>query len=170
MKSKPQSKRNDAQERLWRRTPRVLLKALLLCALACLWAACQARNTDPQVQWVDVAAATAPGRVVVLNRSEQTLTRLWFSPSDVDGLWPGAPPDTFDKLTPGNVFEDTVPAGWWDVWFEAANGADVLLYRTWFGDGEETVFEIKESWWDLGDWIEKSDDTENPPRGNETRK
>lgn len=99
---------------------------------------------------------------MVLNHSEQTLSRLWFTPSDVEGLWPGAEPDGFEELKPGNVFEDDIPAGWWDVWFEASDGADVLLYRTWFGNREETIFEITPSWWELGDWIERSDEKKSP--------
>lgn len=160
MKSKPQSKRDLSHERLSRRTASVPRWALLVCLLTSLMCACQSRTTDKQVEWVDVAEATAPGRLVVLNHSDQALTRLWFSPSDIDGLWPGAEPDTFEQLMPGNVFEDTIPAGWWDVWFEASDGADVLLYRTWFGDDEETIFEIRESWWELGDWIEQSNEAE----------
>lgn len=157
MKSKPQSNQTATVSERPSSSPFAALRwTLLVCLLASVFVHCTSRAHDQSVEWVEIDKAAAPGQLVVLNHSEQTLMRLWFSPSDVDGLWPGAEPEGFERLAPGHVFEGTVPAGWWDVWFENSNGADALLYRTWFGDGHETVFEIRESWWDVGNWIEES--------------
>lgn len=149
---------------------RMPLNALRLCGLGGLLAmssgigaaGCGAKQSgsEPTTQWEDVAAATGPGAVRVVNASERSVTRLWFSPSHVEGLWPGTTPEGFATLAPGSAYEQTIPMGWWDVWVEAADGADALLYRTWFGNNAPTVFTITESWWQLGDWI--SEEIEEP--------
>lgn len=129
----------------------------LIAVVAYLSWACQPADAQPATPWAEGSEAVGPGRVVVHNHSSQTIVRLWFSPSDVEGLWPGATPDAFEEITPGSLFESTVPAGWWDVWLESETGADALLYRAWFGNAEPTTFDVYDAWWALGDWIQEED-------------
>lgn len=138
------------------------LACLAVLAAAFSFSACAKNSPDVHEEWEDIAAATGPGQVVVVNESEKTLTRLWFSPSHTEDLWPGATPEGFDALAPGATFEQEIPMGWWDVWFEADDGSDVLLHRTWFGNNGPTNFVIEEGWWNLGDWITESDEAAEP--------
>lgn len=137
-----------------------ILALVVLCA-GVSFGGCNKQNQASPELWEDVAAATGPGQVLVRNDSDQALTRLWFSPNHVEGLWPGATPEGFEALAPGESFQQTIPMGWWDIWFEAEDGADTLLYRTWFGSNQNTEFVIEDSWWLLGDWIEEA--TPEPP-------
>lgn len=140
-----------------------ILALSLLCASLSFIGCNKQQQAEPEL-WEDIAAATGPGQLLVKNESAQPLTRLWFSPSHVEGLWPGATPEGFETLAPGDRFQQTVPMGWWDVWFEAEDGSDTLLYRTWFGNNRETEFVIESSWWQLGDWIEEAEgDAEAAP-------
>jgi|SRR5690554_5588891 len=132
------------------------LFGLLLLCTSVSFGGCNKQKQGEEAAWEDVAAATGPGQVLVQNNSAQPLTRLWFSPSHIDGLWPGATPEGFEVLAPGSQFQQTIPMGWWDIWFEAADGSDTLLYRTWFGSNQNTEFVIEDSWWLLGDWIDEA--------------
>lgn len=139
------------------------LGCLAVLAAAFSFSACAKSTPDVHQEWEDIAAATGPGRVAVVNQSEKTLTRLWFSPSHSEDLWPGATPEGFEALAPGASFEQEIPMGWWDVWFEADDGSDVLLYRTWFGNNDRTDFLIEDGWWNLGDWITEADEAVADP-------
>lgn len=152
--------RTQIFQRMTRRQASFLVSVLLASGVS--MGACSKQSKTAGDTWEDVAAATGPGQVLVKNRSDQTITRLWFSPSHVEGLWPGATPEGFEALEPGASFQQEIPMGWWDVWFESADGSDTLLYRTWFGNNEATEFIVESSWWILGDWIEE---TETPDPG-----
>lgn len=135
---------------------RVVAPWCIACLASFVFAGCHAKSNAQQVDWVDVDQAVGPGVVRVTNFSDATITRLWFSPTDVDGLWPGATPEGFAPLATGESYEHEIPMGWWDVWFENENGEDALLYRTWFGGHDTTAFDVKDSWWNLGDWIQEA--------------
>lgn len=133
-----------------------MLLAVAGCMVAASLAACGAKQQAAEEIVEDFVREIGPGIIQITNDSDQLLTRLWLSPSSVEGLWPGASPEHFQPVKPGESFEHSIPAGWWDVWFEAEDGSDVLLYRTWFGDESPTVFLIEATWWHLGDWIEEA--------------
>lgn len=154
MKSKLRNNALQATQRA-KRSPALTLA--IACAICVSTLACNAATQNKEVAWIDLSDAVGPGQVIVQNQSERAITRLWFSPSEVEGLWPGAMPDNFVTIAPHTTFEGDVPAGWWDVWFESEDGADALLYRAWFGDHNPTTFVVKDSWWSLGDWIEAQD-------------
>lgn len=153
MKSKLQNKATHPTPPTLRKRSCALWLAIA-CAICMMITACNQPTQQRSDGWIDLTDAVGPGQIVVHNQSPRAITRLWLSPSDVDGLWPGAMPDAFITIAPYTTFESSVPAGWWDVWFEAEDGADALLHRAWFSDHQPTQFEVKESWWSLGDWIE----------------
>lgn len=128
-----------------------------IAILACASWTCQPKDAQPATPWTEISANVGPGRVVVHNHSSQTIVRMWFSPSEVEGLWPGAMPDAFKAIAPGASFESTVPTGWWDIWFESESGADALLSHAWFDNADVTTFEVFDAWWQLGDWIQEVD-------------
>lgn len=141
----------------------VIFVAMGLAASAC--GSRQSPTASPDTTAV-LVEDTGPGTLELRNESARTVTRLWFSPSHVEGLWPGTTPSEFSALPSGASFSQSIPMGWWDVWVEADDGADALLYRTWFGNSQPTILTITESWWQLGDWIheeiDESDETSAP--------
>lgn len=132
------------------------LKAIVAIAFAILYSAgCGARAANER-PWIDVAASEGDGVLLLENASEATITRLWLLPSR--GSHEDAySPQEFVALPQQGSFQASIPMGWWDLWLERADGADVVLVQAWFGSEQITRFVVEDSWWQLGDWIQESD-------------
>lgn len=155
MKSLPPNKAHSALQR-------PLASIAVLCA--CFACAC---HTPPdthehptahlQAAAHDPSAPDAPlgdGALVIHNHSQHAITRVWLSPRNADTLEIGASPDDFDAIEAHRHATIHTPAGWWNLWLEADNGHDALLYHTWIAPDDPTTLHIDDSWWARGDWIQ----------------
>ena len=136
-------------------TSPILLAAALLAALGS--ASCGAREAQG-ARWEDVVAAAGDGRLVIDNEGDTAITRVWLVRSHEQELSAGSAPDGFEPVAPGAHYEAGVPMGWWDVWIENEAGADVVLFQSWFGSEQPTALRIESSWWQLGDWLDPSEE------------
>lgn len=122
-------------------------------AIAGLMGGCGAKTAQAPA-WIDVAQAEGDGFLEIENRGDGEIHRLWLVHSRSSELREGFAPETFERVAVGETFSTAVPMGWWDVWIERADGADVVLFGAWFGSGQKTRFVVEPAWWRLGDWVD----------------
>ena len=158
MKRRPQTKTRHTPRA---QRPRAIALVALCVALAS--AACQhrthtdANTTDASHTLHDPPAAHGAGTLVIHNHSDYAITRVWLSPHHEENLEVGASPKDFAHIAPNEHATVHTDSGWWNLWLEADNGHDALLYHTWIAPDEPTTLHIDNTWWVQGDWIQHED-------------